>query len=53
MNPLFSIIVVALNPGDKLMETVESIRMQTCNDYEIVVKDGLSTDGSYEALHEK
>ena len=53
MNPLFSIIVVALNPGDKLMETVESIRMQTCNDYEIVVKDGLSTDGSYEALQEK
>lgn len=53
MNPLFSIIVVALNPGNKLAETIESIRMQTYSDYEIVVKDGLSKDGSVEALKEK
>ena len=42
----FSIIVVCLNAGEKLIETLESIRKQTFNDYEIVIKDGGSTDGS-------
>lgn len=40
----FSIIVVCLNAGDKLRRTVESIRRQTEQDYEIVIKDGVSTD---------
>lgn len=48
----FSIIVVALNPGDKLRQTVESVLTQSCQDYEIVVKDGGSTDGSLESLPE-
>ncbi|MDE7269514.1 MAG: sulfatase-like hydrolase/transferase [Acetatifactor sp.] len=48
----FSIIVVALNPGDKLRQTVESVLSQSCEDYEIVVKDGGSTDGSLESLPE-
>lgn len=42
----FSIIVVSYNAGAKLHETVESIRRQTEEDYEIIVQDGLSTDGS-------
>ena len=45
-----SIIVVCLNPGDKLIETMESIRCQSFSDYEVVVKDGFSKDGSIEAL---
>ena len=53
MKPLFSIIVVALNPGNKLLDTIESICMQTYTDYEIIVKDGISKDGSVEALIEK
>lgn len=53
MKPLFSIIVVALNPGNKLLDTIESICMQTYTDYEIIVKDGISKDGSVEALKEK
>lgn len=48
----FSIIVVALNPGDKLRRTVDSVLSQTCGDYEIVVKDGGSTDGSVDGLPE-
>ncbi len=47
-----SIIVVCLNPGDKLIETMESIRCQSFSDYEVVVKDGCSGDGSIEALRE-
>ncbi len=40
----FSIIVVCLNAGDKLRETIDSIRSQTEQDYEVIVKDGGSTD---------
>lgn len=40
----FSIIVVCLNAGDKLRTTIESIRDQTEQDYEIIIKDGDSTD---------
>ncbi len=50
--PLFSIIVVTLNPGDKLISTMESIRSQTCTDYQVVVKDGGSKDGSLRKLKE-
>lgn len=48
MAPRFSIIVVCLNPGDKFADTIKSIQMQTCSDYEVIVKDGLSTDGALE-----
>ena len=40
----FSIIVVCLNAGEKLRETIESILSQTEQDYEIIIKDGGSTD---------
>lgn len=46
----FSIIVVCLNGGEKLHRTIESILGQTEKDYEIIVKDGGSTDGSVEQL---
>ena len=46
----FSIIVVCLNPGEKLNQTLDSILMQTYQDYEIVVKDGGSKDGSIEQM---
>lgn len=45
----FSIIVVSLNPGDKLKRTLESIKRQTFSDFEVIVKDGLSRDGSLKA----
>lgn len=56
MEPKFSVIVVCLNPGNKLKKTLESIERQSFKDYEIVVKDGLSQDGSFafaEDLQEK
>lgn len=45
-----SIIMVCLNPGNKLIETMESVLDQTYQDYEVVVKDGFSKDGSIDAL---
>lgn len=50
MNPMFSIIVVSLNPGEKLTETIKSIGAQTFTDYEVVVKDGGSKDDSLKGL---
>ena len=46
----YSIIVVCLNAGKRLMETIESIRSQTYGKYEIIIKDGMSTDGSLDSL---
>lgn len=42
----FSIVTVALNPGEKLQVTLDSVFCQTCTDYEIILKDGGGTDGS-------
>lgn len=42
--PFFSVIVVSLNAGNLIGLTVRSALSQTCDDYEIIVKDGKSTD---------
>ncbi len=47
---MFSILVVSLNAGEKLVETVRSIFEQEYTDYEVVVKDGGSKDDSLETL---
>ncbi len=44
----FSIIVVCLNPGDKLKKTLDSIDKQSFRDCEVIIKDGMSKDGSLE-----
>lgn len=43
---LFSIVTVSFNSGDKLRETVLSVLSQTYKEFEIIVKDGQSTDDS-------
>ncbi len=48
--PFFTIIVVSYNAGDKLFSTLESIREQTFSDYRVLIKDGMSTDGSMDKL---
>ncbi|MBR3606848.1 MAG: glycosyltransferase [Lachnospiraceae bacterium] len=48
--PFFSIIVVSLNAGERLNNTVESILGQSYEDYEVIIKDGGSTDGSLDFL---
>ncbi len=51
--PFFTIIVVSYNAGDKLFKTIDSVLCQTFKDYRILIKDGMSTDGSIERLKEK
>lgn len=46
----FTVIVVSLNAGKELLNTVDSIIHQTYKNIEIIVKDGCSTDGSIELL---
>lgn len=48
--PMFSVVTVCLNAGSKLAETVRSILGQSFEDYEIIVKDGGSYDGSLVGL---
>lgn len=50
MSELFSIIIVCLNPGNKLKDTLNSIQKQTYKDIEVIIKDGLSKDGSLDEL---
>lgn len=51
-NVFYSIIVVCLNAGERLHDTIESILQQKYTNYEIIVKDGGSSDGSVEELQE-
>lgn len=51
--PFFSIVVVSLNPGERLQKTLDSILKQTYTDYEVILKDGGSNDGSLSGLQEK
>ncbi len=48
--PFFTIIVVSYNAGDRLLRTVESVCRQSFKDYCVFIKDGMSTDGSIDAL---
>ena len=48
--PFFSIIAASYNAGEKLRRTAENVLAQTCGDYELIVKDAGSADGSVEAL---
>ena len=46
----FSIITPVLNNKEKLKKTIESIKKQNFDDYEIIVVDGGSNDGTKEYL---
>lgn len=46
---MLSIIVVCLNAGKELKNTIESIINQTSAEYEVIIQDGGSKDGSVEA----
>ena len=48
----FSVLIVSLNAGDKLIQTVESALSQKNADLEIIIKDGGSKDGSLDAVRE-
>lgn len=48
----YSIITVNFNNKDGLRKTIESVIHQTCQDFEYIVIDGGSTDGSTDILKE-
>lgn len=47
---LFSIVTICLNDIENLKKTVSSVKAQNFEDYEYIVVDGGSTDGSVEYL---
>jgi glycosyltransferase involved in cell wall biosynthesis len=49
-NPLVTIITVVLNGSENLEETINSIINQTYKDFEYIVIDGGSTDGTLEII---
>lgn len=50
--PTFSIVTVVYNAQDTVRQTVESVLSQVCNDYEYIIIDGGSTDGTLRILDE-
>jgi len=52
MNPKLSIITVCYNNKEGLRKTMESVKRQTFKEYEYIVIDGGSTDGTVELIKE-
>jgi glycosyltransferase involved in cell wall biosynthesis len=48
--PLISIVIVVLNGVRTLPRALDSIRSQTFRDFELIIIDGMSTDGTVEFL---
>lgn len=53
MGAFFQIIVVSFNAGDNLLNTIKSIKDQTFDSWKVIIKDGLSTDGSLDKIKEE
>ena len=50
--PLFTVVTVTLNCAEDACRTAQSVLDQDFNDYEYVVKDGGSTDGTIERVRD-
>lgn len=50
MQPFFSIVIPTINSGAKLFTCIDSLRRQKFTEYEILIIDGVSSDGSLEVL---
>lgn len=50
--PYFSVIIPVYNRADLITETIESVLKQSFTDFEIVLVDDGSTDGSYEVIQQ-
>lgn len=51
-NMKLSIITINYNNAAGLKKTLESVAIQTCTDFEHIIVDGASTDGSVEVIRE-
>ncbi|MBQ7424864.1 MAG: glycosyltransferase, partial [Lachnospiraceae bacterium] len=51
--PFFTIIVVSYNAGERIERTLESIMTQSFDGFDVLIKDGMSTDGSVEKIKDK
>lgn len=50
IEPLFTVTIPTYNREEYLAESIDSILNQTCNDFEIVIVDDGSTDGTKELM---
>lgn len=50
MTKTISLITVTFNSASTLKHTIDSIKMQTCSDFEYIIVDGASTDGTIEII---
>ena len=50
MNPIFSIVSVNFNGGEKIIDSIKSVFKQIDISFEIIVIDNGSVDGSYEKI---
>lgn len=48
----FTIITVCYNSEAVISETIDSVLMQTCRDFEYIIKDGCSTDSTLDIIRE-
>jgi glycosyltransferase involved in cell wall biosynthesis len=49
-SPLISIVTPSFNQADFIVEALESVRLQNADNYEHLVMDGMSTDGTVDLL---
>lgn len=50
IQPLLSIVIANYNYGRFLEKAIQSVLSQSCNDYELIIVDGESTDNSVEII---
>lgn len=50
VRPFFSVLIVSYNPGEWLQKAINSLKNQTFKDFELVLLDNNSSDGSLDTL---